>query len=178
MLFLLLFACPKSSVPETVPALPVTYVQASIGVGEGVSETLSERDAILAVLQQTNAPALDCYLSVLASHPKVYGELRVRIHVGADGGVQVAETIIGTINNAPLEACVLELVRALSFPEPTQAEGVWVSYPFLFTSDATPPQVVRALRIRHGLLDPKLETISEDPDAAPVQGQDGWWMNW
>ncbi len=177
MLFLLLLGCPKSSVPETAPALPVTHVQAVLG-GEGATKVRSERDAILEVLQQTNAAALDCYVSALAAHPNIYGEHRVRIHVGSDGSVLSAQTIIGTLNHAGLEACVLELVEGLSFPKPTQADGLWVSYPFLFTSDATPPEVVRALRIRHGLLNPALETISEEPDASPVQGEDGWWMTW
>jgi len=132
----------------------------------------------LAVLQQTNAPALDCYVAALATHPNVYGELRVKIHVGQDGAVQTAGTIVGTVNHAGLEACVLETVRGLTFPQPRQEDGVRVSYPFLFTSDTTPPEVVRALRIRHGLLNPALEKISEDPEAEPVQGQEGWWMNW
>ena len=178
MLFLLLLGCPKSTVPESTPALPVTHVQAETGGVEGVLDTRSERSSVLAVLQQTNETALDCYLSTLETHPNVYGELRVRIHVGADGAVQTAETILGTLNDAPLETCVLGLVENLNFPPPRKAEGLWISYPFLFTSEATPPQVVRALRIRHGLLNPGLETISEDPDAPPVQGEDGWWMTW
>ena len=64
------------------------------------------------------------------------------------------------------------------FPKPSKAEGLTISYPFLFTSDATPAEVVRALRIHNGLLDPEMETINSEPDAGPVLGIDGWWMGW
>ena len=58
------------------------------------------------------------------------------------------------------EACVVEAVRVLVFPGVT-TDRLTVVYPFLFTSDATPPEVARSLKVRYGL-------VPADPGGDPT----------
>jgi len=178
---LLLLACPKTAEPEpgtASPSLPATHVQATAPEETVSGAPLAERDSILAVLHSTADPALSCYTTALAGQSDLFGEMRVRLQIAADGSVQEVSTTHSTLRSGSLEACVLEVVKELSFPAPSGDKGLVVSYPFLFTSDVTPANVVRALRIRNGLLDPSTEILSDEPDADPVAGEEGWWTSW
>ncbi len=112
----------------------------------------SFKQAILRVL--ATAPAAPCYEALLAQDPRAYGEVVVRFTVLADGSVPESEVLFATLSDAPAEACVAGVVKTLAFPGVTQAP-ISVVYPFLFTSDATPMEVARALKVRYGLLPPE-----------------------
>ena len=179
---LLLFACPKTGETETepvaAPALPATHVQAKAPSRAPITAPGEERDRVLEVLQTTTGPALACYSKALATQADLFGELRVRLIIAPDGSVPEVATTHSTLRNSEMESCVHGVVKGLAFPALSKAEGLIVSYPFLFTSDLTPANVVRGLKIRNGLLDPGGETMSEEPDADPVNGEDGWWTSW
>jgi len=182
---LLLLACPKTAetVEEDVsPSLPATHVQATVPVGtvpDGkAQESGLERDRILAVLQSTAGPALDCYTAALAGQPDLFGEMRVRIQISKEGTVEEVRSTYSTVHSSDLDSCVVEVVKELTFPAPSAERALAVSYPFLFTSDLTPANVVRALRIRNGLLDPTQEAVSDEPNAEQVAGEEGWWTAW
>ena len=182
-LFLLLFfACPKTVETEAEPtasrALPATHVQAKAPARAPVLSLTEERHRVLVVLQTTGEPALACYTDALSSQADLFGELRVRLKIAPDGTVPEVATSYSTLRNPTLESCVHAVVKDLTFPAPSKKEGLSVSYPFLFTSDLTPANIVRGLKIKNGLLDPTTEMMSEEPDATPVDGEEGWWSAW
>jgi hypothetical protein len=182
LLFLLMFACPKSMETEAAStasrALPATHVQAKAPARAPVTSPVEERDRVLVVLQTTGDPALACYTEALSTQADLYGELRVRLKIAPDGTVPEVATTHSTLRNPTLESCVHGVVKDLTFPVPSKKEGLTVSYPFLFTSDLTPANIVRGLKIKNGLLDPAKEFMSEEPDADPVDGEEGWWSAW
>jgi outer membrane biosynthesis protein TonB len=182
LILLLMFACPKTveteAEPGVSPALPATHVQAKAPAGAPMLSPVEERDRVLVVLQTTADPALDCYNDALSSQADLYGELRVRLKIAPDGTVPEVATTHSTLRNPEMESCVHGVVKNLAFPVPSKKEGLTVSYPFLFTSDLTPANIVRGLKIKNGLLDPATEYMSEEPDADPVDGEEGWWSAW
>ena len=102
----------------------------------------------------------------------------MRLKIAPDGTVPEVATTHSTLRNPTLESCVHAVLKDLAFPVPSKKEGLTVSYPFLFTSDLTPANIVRGLKIKNGLLDPAAEFMSEEPDADPVDGEEGWWSAW
>jgi hypothetical protein len=88
------------------------------------------------------------------------------------------EFVFSTIGDEAMRDCVLAKAADLVFPT-IQRQSVKASYPYLFTSDRTPPEVVRALKVRHGLIPPDPTANPEhDPDAERQQGQNGWYETW
>jgi hypothetical protein len=128
------------------PAAPPSPV----GVVE-VAHTPSnaERDGILRVL---NAAAVaPCYSEALGRDPRAAGDLVVTFTIAADGAVSDVHTDFATLADDAARTCVEDVVRALRFAAPSRPD-LRVTYPFLFTSDTTPPEVVRALKLRYGLV--------------------------
>lgn len=134
----------------------------------------AERDRMLAALK-TGDPAISaCYQQALGRDPKVYGELVLWIELTADGAVRALKPEFSTLPDPALSACVLDAVRALKFPTPSR-DGLTLRYPYVFTGPSTPPEVTRALLLRHGLIAPEEPTLSTedlkgDPDAPPPAG--------
>ena len=97
--------------------------------------------------------------------------------IGADGSVSETTVAFSTLSHVAMVDCVQQVVASLTFPPPRR-DGTMVRYPFVFTSGRTPNEVVRALQIRNGLLNPGSEFVSEEPDAVPARGENGWWEAW
>lgn len=121
------------------------------------------------LLRRTLATAAvgPCYEAALTRDPRRYGEVVVRFTALADGKVDDVGVHLSTLGDDAAEACVVETVRALSFPGVT-TDRLTVVYPFLFASDATPPEIARSLKVRYGLLpsDPGGESMNP-MDATP-----------
>jgi hypothetical protein len=131
----------------------------------GVAPRIPVREQLLRTL--ATAAVAPCYEAALGRDPRLYGELVVELSIQADGRVVDASARLSTLGDAEAEACTLGAVRALSFPGVTQGT-LTVVYPFVFTSDATPPEVARALKQRYGLLPPESDERMVDPrDDAP-----------
>jgi uncharacterized protein YfaS (alpha-2-macroglobulin family) len=73
-----------------------------------------------------------CYEVELRRNPSLAGNLVVRFTIAPDGSVSDARIKSSTIGSAPVEACVVERFRKLTFTEPKGGGVVIVSYPFLF----------------------------------------------
>jgi outer membrane biosynthesis protein TonB len=132
-------------------------------------------EAALRVLDEARPRAATCYQAALARDVNIYGEVLVRIAVGSDGRVTEAASSLDTVGDHDLVTCVEDMVRALSFPAPG-GDGLTLRYPFLFSSDLTPPEVVRAMLEQHGLLpqepaDPDIDA----PDRIPPSGTVETW---
>jgi hypothetical protein len=177
---LLLLACSAS--PPQSPAANgdeglIQIRTAPDGETAAVS-AMSDKDRVFSVFRQSQAAMADCYVVALEQAPMLYGELVVGVTLNAAGEISNPEFVFTTIGDETMKACVLEKVAGLTFPA-LQRESVKASYPYLFTSDRTPPEVVRALKVRHGLMPPDPAGNSEqDPDAPPQRGQNGWYETW
>ena len=55
--------------------------------------------------------------------------------IGAGGRVQQARVRESTLDDATVEACLIERVATWRFPEPAGGGTVEVNYPFLFRAD-------------------------------------------
>ena len=103
------------------------------------------------------------------------GELMTMVKFGAES---IFKATGGTITDEDMQACVLDKAKALEFPALSR-DGIKASYPYLFTTDRTPPEVVRALKVRHGLIPP--DPVGDGdltPEAEPARGEDGWYETW
>jgi len=108
----------------------------------------------------------------------LYGEMVVGLELKAEGSVTEGKVLFATITDEDMQACVLDKAKALEFPALSR-DGIKASYPYLFTTDRTPPEVVRALKVRHGLIPP--DPVGDGdltPEAEPARGEDGWYETW
>lgn len=128
------------------------------------------------LLRRTLATAVvgPCYEAALSRDPRRYGEVVVRFTALADGKVEDAGVHLSTLGDDAAEACVLDAVRALVFPGVT-TDRLTVVYPFLFASDATPPEVARSLKVRYGLLASEPEGDPTNPKEATPAGMVYLW---
>ncbi len=149
---------PVSTSSGTPPAVGVVEVQVD---PEAVARAMAERGpsdielAVLKVLDASIARATSCYTKALQADPYLYGEVIVRLVLDADGGIVEAASSMDTVGDAELVSCVERLVQAQRFPAPG-GQGFTLRYPYLFTSDLTPPEVVRAMKVHHGLIEDEL----------------------
>jgi hypothetical protein len=163
LLSLTALGCPEQVPPESAvpsrsgppPSVGVVSVQVD---PEAVARALAERGpsdrevAVLSVLDAARERATSCYTQALQRDPYLYGEVVMGLELGAGGGILEAVSVMDTVGDRDLVNCVERLVQAQRFPAPG-AEGLVLRYPFLFTSDLTPPEVVRAMKAHHGLID-------------------------
>jgi len=175
---LLIFACtgPRAQV---APDSQRGVIQLeSPSTGGAVQPKPAEKDQILSVFRQSETVMATCFSTALQTDPFLYGELVVGVKLSKDGGVSASEILFSTIADDSMRNCVLERSATLSFPSLSR-DGIKASYPYLFVTDRTPPEVVRALKVRHGLI-PAGPNGDGDltPDAEPARGEDGWYETW
>ncbi len=170
LLGVLLAACAPKKPPEELPPPPAPA--AGLVEVTGMAAKASPKE----LLRRTLATAVvgPCYEAALVRDPRLYGEVVVRFTALADGRVEEASVHLSTLGDAAAEACVLDAVRALSFPGVTP-DRLTAVYPFVFASDATPPEVARSLKVRYGLLPPDPESDLTDPKAQTPTGMVYLW---
>ncbi len=128
-------------------AAPTVATTSSAGFVHATTEGLvAERARMRAVLDA--APVGRCYEALLQRAPEAWGEVVVRFELGAAGQVTLAEAHLATLADEEAVRCVLGVARTLQFPAPSQP-GWTLLYPYVFTSDRTPPEAARALRVRY-----------------------------
>ncbi len=149
----------------------------SAGNAAAQASQRGERDAILAVLKTSQPAAQACYVDAVGRDPHLHGDLVARVDIVADGSVGRATITRTTLRDDGLGPCVAQALEALTFPAPSK-DPLVVSYPYVFVSDLTPPEVVRALYIKHGFLDPDDEIPEDDKRKELASGEDGWYEHW
>jgi hypothetical protein len=170
----LLVGCPDKTPPQAVipaghaPSAGVISVQlnpelaASAAAPRGPSPS---EQAVLAVLDAARERAVSCYAAALERDPRLYGEVVIKLELDVDGGIVQAGAILDTLGDRDMVGCVERLVQAQRFPAPG-VEGYTLRYPFLFSTDHTPLEVVRAMKAQHGL-------IEEEPAGLDLETIDG-----
>ena len=168
----LLLVASLGCAPKPVPVAPGPAPTAGLVEVTGMAARVPARELLLRTL--ATAVVAPCYEASLARDAGAYGEVVVAFTALADGTVEAASVHLSTLGDAEAEACVVRAVGALAFPGVT-AERLSVLYPFVFTSDNTPPEAARALKARYKLLPPETEGDPTDPKAETPSGMVYLW---
>jgi hypothetical protein len=163
---------PAAPVPDPGPAPTAGVVSVQVNP-EAVARAGANRgpgsaeERVLQVLHTARERAVSCYTQALQADPYLYGEVLVRLVLDGEGRVVEASSRMDTVGDLELVHCVERLVQAQQYPAPG-GDGLELRYPFLFSSDLTPLEVVRAMKAAHGLLDEEpagldLETLDGGP---------------
>ena len=172
---LLLWGC--ASTPESTASVQDGVIHLSTGESGGDAPApMSMQERIRLVFLESQVALVDCYRPALERDPMTYGEIVVGVSITPAGEVADTQVVFSTITDTDMVECVLSETGGFAFPSHSR-EAIRASYPFLFTNDATPPEVVRALKVRHGLIPPD-PVLDEDIDAEPARGQEGWYETW
>ena len=75
-----------------------------------------------------------CYMQELMKQKNLHGKATVKFTITPTGRVIKARVTGSTIKNATVEQCVLQTIKRVRFPEPSNGEIVQVTYPFMFTN--------------------------------------------
>lgn len=91
-------------------------------------------DVVQRILRSRTRQLRECYESALAKNPKLQGTFTTRFVVGTDGSVVTAQESAPELGDASVSACLIGLVRKLTFPKPESGVVTVV-----FTLTFTPP---------------------------------------
>jgi TonB family protein len=87
------------------------------------------KEVIRRIVQQHRGRIRHCYEAALRTNPDISGRVTVKFVISPQGNVQSAEGSGNTTGDDGLEACVVNVVKRMSFP---QADGVTsCMYPFM-----------------------------------------------
>ena len=120
---------------ETKPAKPDTIPGAVPGVRRGRAPVRGrmDPDVIRRVVQRHINEMKLCYEEGLRAQPAMAGRGVVEFTIDATGAVISSVLQSSTLDNAPVENCLVTAVRRWKFPEPEGGGSVVVAYPFVFT---------------------------------------------
>jgi hypothetical protein len=90
------------------------------------------RDIIHRVISAKAENIRGCYAKALAETPGLAGMIAVKFTIGPQGEVENPDLATSTIENSPLEECIIRLIAHLEFPRPRPGGIVRVKYPFIF----------------------------------------------
>lgn len=80
-----------------------------------------------------------CYERALNQNPTLEGKIVAKWVIDGTGSVVDEVTADSTLTDPEVERCVRTVVRGMHFPRPKGGGRVFVSYPFVFSSDFTGP---------------------------------------
>jgi hypothetical protein len=90
------------------------------------------KDVIHRVIDAKAEDIHNCYVKALVESPGLTGMLAVRFTIGSQGEVEYPDLATSTMENSPLEECIIRLIAHLEFPRPRRGGIVRVKYPFVF----------------------------------------------
>jgi outer membrane biosynthesis protein TonB len=92
-----------------------------------------DREAVARVINSHLQEVHACYERALLKDPGLAGKVVLEWTIGGSGKVAAAKTKSSTLNNASVEACILNSLKGWAFPAP-KGGVVIISYPFIFNS--------------------------------------------
>lgn len=98
---------------------------------EALVEGGLSKDQIAAVIQRNIGQIIYCYEKGLQVEPDLNGRVAVNFIIGGRGSVSSARINHTSLNDRPVEGCILNKLRAWKFPKPSGNVNVKVTYPFL-----------------------------------------------
>lgn len=106
----------------------------SLGGDEAEAIGGLDKALIAAVVQANIGQIKHCYERQLIVDPNIFGKVVAQWTINKDGAVSTTSVKKTTMNNAPVENCILAKIKGWEFPKPKGGGQVIVSYPFLFKS--------------------------------------------
>jgi TonB family protein len=98
-----------------------------------------EKEMIRTVIRSHLDEVRVCYEQKLATNPALHGRVMVQFTVGHEGTVVAAFVQSSTLDDADVDACIVEATRRWRYPPACGSGIVIVSYPFVLQSaDAAP----------------------------------------
>lgn len=101
-------------------------------VGNGL-----EKDVVMAVIRRHQSEIKFCYERELQQNAKLAGKIAVTWTIDATGSIADAVVAESGIDNANVEACMLERIRRWRFPEPKGGGVVVITFPWVFHAAGT-----------------------------------------
>lgn len=99
-----------------------------------------DKGVIDAAIKKGLPDILSCYDGeVKKTKKEIAGSVSMKFTIGPDGKVTDAKTAESTLRNDAIEACMVSVVKAMSFPAPADGGVVEVSYPFAFAPSKAKP---------------------------------------
>ena len=92
-----------------------------------------QSDAVERIEQKHDA-LRQCYVDRLRNGSEASGTLTLKWTVGRNGDVESIEVQDDTLGDEPLQTCVRDLLRTMSFPEPRGGDTCSFVYPFEFST--------------------------------------------
>jgi hypothetical protein len=92
-----------------------------------------DRSDIQPVIERSWDRVQNCYTGGIGKKRYVGGLMELKFRVARDGTVKHVHVARGTLGSWPVEKCILELARAMSFPKPKGGEAEF-SFPIDFPS--------------------------------------------
>lgn len=106
----------------------------SLGGDEAEAIGGLDKSLIAAVVQQNIGQIKHCYERQLIVDPNIFGKIVAQWTINTEGAVSTTSVKSTTMNNKPVENCILAKIKGWNFPKPKGGGQVMVSYPFLFKS--------------------------------------------
>lgn len=106
----------------------------SLGGDEAEAIGGLDKALIAAVVQANIGQIKHCYERQLIVDPNIFGKIVAQWTIDKDGLVSTDSVKKTTMNNKPVENCILAKIKGWNFPKPKGGGQVIVSYPFLFKS--------------------------------------------
>ena len=107
------------------------------GADGGASDRLS-KEAIYRVVRAHEVPIKACYEAQMKKDPSLAGEIDVAWDIEKDGRVAKAHVMQTTMNNKPVEDCIVVEVASWRFPAAGERTSVG-RFPFVFKTGVRPP---------------------------------------
>jgi hypothetical protein len=101
---------------------------------ESIVEGGLDREVIASIIREHLGQIRYCYERQLSASPDLYGKVKIKFSIDADGLVDTQSIGQTTLKNAMVEECILRRIATWKFPKPKGGTKVLVSYPFLFKS--------------------------------------------
>ncbi len=138
---------------------------------EGQIVVESYADQVFVAVRRHYKEFQACYQAALQVDPDLYGELSLVFRIGRDGHVGAVKVDFSTLQSPALEPCVLDVFGRLVLPPPPRAD-MKVRYPFLFTSERTPPEIMATFTKHYHL---EREPAEGGREEAPRDDYDAPW---
>jgi Ca-activated chloride channel family protein len=110
-------------------------VQVRAAAGTPVVLGSLSKDAIHPILRRQAGRFRHLYERALQRNPSLSGKIVVRFTIDGRGQVVEAAVTATTVNDAALEAAIVQLIKKLRFPAPEGGGKVVISYPLIFRAD-------------------------------------------
>lgn len=94
-----------------------------------------DRDAVRRVVEGATGRITGCYEQALLKRSDLSGKLTIEWELDARGHPNDVKVRLSTVGEPAVGACVLDVIRKLSFPSPPGGQSCVISYPFIFSTN-------------------------------------------